>query len=66
MTTKLFVIALLLALQACASRPVAPNPAPETPKPPKVAAWILQPVPSSLPLLDKLIQPFEKTSSPPK
>lgn len=64
-----FVIASALALSACSSLPSAPPVI--CPKPPAPPAWILEPGPSLLPLLDRLILPSEteliesKPSSPP-
>lgn len=62
---SLFVIVSLLALSGCASQPSAP-PSYVCPKPPPVPAWILEPQPNLIPLLDQLITPYEKVSPQPK
>lgn len=59
-----FVIASALALSACSSLPSAP--AVICPKLPAPPAWILAPEPSLIPLLDRLISPFETGSTAPK
>ncbi|TDN50407.1 hypothetical protein C7389_109101 [Azoarcus indigens] len=67
MSKPMPICALLaaLALSACASQPSAPRSQPqECPAPPTVPAWVMEPEPDPLPLLDKLITPVP--SSPPK
>ena len=56
-----FVIVLTLALSACASL----EPAPESvkPKAPPVPAWILEPGPNLIQLLDALISPYATEST---
>jgi len=49
-----------ILLSGCASMPDAPPPKTE---PPPVPAWILEPGPSLIQLLDRLITPFEKAST---
>lgn len=57
MQTKLLPLALTLALSACASSgPLAPPPM-TCPKPPPVAAWILEPAPNLVQMLDGVISP---------
>jgi hypothetical protein len=55
-----FVIALALGLSACASVPSAPPP--KLPPPP-VPAWILEPGPNLIQLLDALISPYATEST---
>ena len=57
-----FATALILALSACAS--LEPAPASQVqPKRPPVPAWILEPGPNLIQLLDALISPYEKEST---
>lgn len=66
MKTKLCAVVLLAAVSGCGSlQPVQPPTLPQPDKP-KVAAWILEPQPPLLPLLNKIISPFDKASSTPK
>ena len=65
MKRTVYVIALALALPACSSLPSAP-PLPYCPKPPAPPAWILEPEPSLILKLDRLISPYETASTPPK
>ncbi|MBC7907040.1 MAG: hypothetical protein H7Y60_09885 [Rhodospirillaceae bacterium] len=48
----------LMALSACSSAPPAPPPA--CPKLPPVPAWIMEPEPSLVPILDRIITPSAK------
>ena len=59
MRTMISVALLTLALSACASAPNA-LPPPACPKLPTVPAWIMEPEPSLLPTLDRIISPSEK------
>lgn len=63
MPRKLTVCVLTLTLLAsgCASVPPA-RPLPECPNPPAVPAWIMQPAPSLIPLLDSIISPSVEVS----
>ena len=57
-----FVIGLMLALSACASLEPAPALTP-APKRPPVPAWILEPGPNLIQLLDALISPYATEST---
>ncbi len=48
----------MLALSACASPPAA-SPPPACPRLPPVPAWILEPEPSLIPVLDRIISPSD-------
>ena len=62
---KRIVYVMLLALSGCASPQLVPT-SPKLPPPP-VPAWILEPGPNLLQLLDALISPsaMESTTPPP-
>jgi hypothetical protein len=65
MKTTGCAMALLLALSACASSgPLAPEPQ-TCPKPPPLAAWIMEPAPSLVQMLDSVISPSEEPSAAP-
>lgn len=57
-----FVTASLIALAGCASLQPAPNPG-SAPKPQAPPAWILEPGPSLIQLLDALISPYATEST---
>ena len=62
MKQTVFVIVCAMALSACAS--LEPAPASQVqPKRPPVPAWILEPGPNLIQLLDALISPYEKEST---
>ncbi|AIB40744.1 hypothetical protein PD374_06635 [Pseudomonas sp. WCS374] len=57
--TTAYAALLTLALTGCASTPPA---APQPPKRPAPAAWLMQTPPNSLQTLDKIISPSEISS----
>ncbi len=48
---------LMLGASGCTSVPPAPPPAVECPKPVPPPAWIMEPAPNLIPLLDRIISP---------
>lgn len=67
MQSKLKSFALMtacaLAAAGCASLPSAPAAPAFCPAPPPVAAWILTPAQDLLPMLNRLISPYELPST---
>ncbi|WP_407061274.1 lysis system o-spanin lipoprotein Rz1 [Achromobacter ruhlandii] len=47
----------MLGANGCTSVPPAPPPAVECPKPVPPPAWIMEPAPNLIPLLDRIISP---------
>lgn len=50
-------LTLMLAVSGCASAPSAPPPAVECPVPAPPPAWVMEPAPNLIPLLDRIISP---------
>ncbi|PND35964.1 hypothetical protein C1I89_05400 [Achromobacter pulmonis] len=50
---------LMLGASGCTSVPPAPPPAVECPKPAPPPAWIMEPAPNLIQLLDRIISPYE-------
>ncbi|KNE28228.1 hypothetical protein AFM18_08700 [Achromobacter spanius] len=48
---------LILGASGCTSLPPAPPPAVECPKPEPAPAWVMEPAPNLIPLLDRIISP---------
>ncbi|MGB3433557.1 Rz1 family lipoprotein [Achromobacter sp.] len=57
-----FGLMLMLGASGCTSLPPAPPPAVECPKPEPPPAWVMEPAPSLILLLDRIISPFELES----
>jgi hypothetical protein len=55
--TTLCVLMLMLGASGCTSLPPAPPPAAECPKPEPAPAWVMEPAPNLIPLLDRIISP---------
>ncbi|QDJ57239.1 hypothetical protein CBR72_21685 [Bordetella hinzii] len=54
---------LMLGVGGCTSVPPAPPPAVDCPKPAPPPAWIMEPAPNLIPLLDRIISPSGPESS---
>ncbi|MNL49383.1 Lipoprotein Rz1 precursor [compost metagenome] len=54
---------LTLAASGCTSLPPAPPPAVECPKPEPPPAWVMEPAPNLIHLLDRIISPSGLESS---
>lgn len=59
--TKVCGLMLTLGASGCTSVPPAPLPAVECPKP--APAWIMEPAPNLIPLLDRIISPSGRAPS---
>lgn len=56
-TTTAYGLMLMLGASGCTSVPLAPPLAVECPKPALPPAWIMEPVPNLILLLDRIISP---------
>ncbi len=56
-TMKACGLMLMLAASGCTSLPPAPPPAVECPKPEAPPAWVMEPAPNLIQLLDRIISP---------
>ena len=54
---------LMLGASGCTSVPPAPPLAVECPRPAPPPAWVMEPAPSLIPLLDRIISPSGRESS---
>ncbi|QKH37529.1 hypothetical protein FOC84_22385 [Achromobacter pestifer] len=56
------VLMLTLGASGCASLLPAPPPAVECPKPEPAPAWVMEPAPNLIQLLDRIISPYGQES----
>lgn len=56
-------LTLMLAVSGCASLPSAPPPAVACTKPAPPPAWVMEPAPNLIQLLDRIISPYALGSS---
>ncbi|AZS78600.1 hypothetical protein ELS24_09185 [Achromobacter spanius] len=61
--TTAYGLMLMLGASGCTSLPVAPPPAVECPKPEPAPAWVMEPAPNLIQLLDRIISPSGQESS---
>ncbi|CUK12881.1 Lipoprotein Rz1 precursor [Achromobacter xylosoxidans] len=61
--TRVCGLMLMLGASGCTSVPPAPLPAVECPKPAPPPAWIMEPAPNLIPLLDRIISPSGRGSN---
>jgi hypothetical protein len=61
--TMLYALTLMLAASGCTSLPPAPPPAVECLKPEPPPAWVMEPAPNLIQLLDRIISPSGLESS---